>query len=75
MVAIRRFSSNMFLKCFVGPIRNIVAHRDTMLPMEYRMANLIGFAIVKNDCGANKTQTAKSCYKRAPGIKLPNTIR
>jgi hypothetical protein len=66
MVATRRFSSNMFLNCLTGPMRNIVAHKDTKLPKEYRIANRTGLAIVMNDCKEQKPR-GKSIGKRQLG--------
>jgi hypothetical protein len=84
MVATRRFSSNMFLNCLTGPMRNMVAARDTRFPNEYRTANRTGLAIVMNDCTtANPRhkphlmllyacQTAASSYALVNGRVCPH---
>ena len=56
--AVRRFSSNMFLNCLQGPIRNMVANSDTRFPKEYKIANFTGFAIVMKDWRGHSNTTA-----------------
>lgn len=51
IVAMMRFSANMFFSCFTGPMRKAVEHRETMLPRVYRMAKVTGFVIANNACG------------------------
>ena len=41
-VATSRVPLNMFFACATKPVRKPVLPRDKMLPMVYRMANLVG---------------------------------
>lgn len=53
-VATTRFESNMLLICLHGPRRNIVLASATMLPREYRIANMTTLNSVSSDCARTR---------------------